>query len=107
LLFQVFACWLLFFFKGSNSWQSCFQDFGTLGLFLLHHHEHLIRNNGLMGIGAEVPLHEAIVFNLGSANTDCFLKQHSVGPFLVGKQFVDCFPVSPGSAGGKGDALRF
>ena len=31
---------------------------------LLYRHKHLIRNNGLMSIGIEIPSHETIVFNL-------------------------------------------
>ena len=39
-------------------------------LLLLYRHEHLIRNNGLMGVGVEIPIHEAIVFNLNRTGTD-------------------------------------
>ena len=46
-----------------------------------------------MGVGVEIPIHEAIVVNLRNAGTDRLLKQHSPCVFFVGKQLVDCFPV--------------
>ena len=35
-------------------------------LFFLNCLKHLIRNKGLMGVGIEIPIHEAFVFNLSS-----------------------------------------
>lgn len=55
----------------------------ALELLLPYRHEHLIRNNGLMGAGIEIPLHETIVFNLDCAGTDHFLEQYPSGIFLL------------------------
>ncbi len=43
-----------------------------------------------MNPGVEIPFHEAIISNLGSA--DRFLEQHPACVFLVGKQLIDCLP---------------
>ena len=40
------------------------ERFGPILFRLLDRREQLIRNNGLMGSGVEVPFHEAIIFNL-------------------------------------------
>ena len=60
-----------------------------------------------MGAGIEIPIHEAIVFNLNRTGTDRFLKQHPSGIFFIGEQFVNRLPIPFGSAGGGGDALLF
>ena len=73
--------------------------------FLLHHNEHRIRNNGFMRIRVEIPIHEAIVFNFGTANADTFLKQHPPRVLLVGQQLVEGLPVPFGFACGGGNAL--
>ena len=46
----------------------------TLQFLLLDIPKYLIRNNGLMGIGIKIPLHKAIVFDLGAASADGFLE---------------------------------
>ena len=51
-----------------------FWIFGTAEFFLLHRLKDLVRNNGLMGVGVKIPIHEAIIFDLNCAGTDCFLK---------------------------------
>ena len=71
---------------------------GTALLLLLDLHEQLIRNNGLVVIGVEIPIHEAMVLNLGSAGTDGLLQQHAAGIFFVGEQLVDCLPIPFGLA---------
>ena len=81
--------------------------FRAAEFLLLYCHEHIIRNNGLMGVGREIPVHEAIVFNLNCSSADGFLKQHPFGVFFIGEQFVNRFPVPFGPAGGGGDALPF
>ena len=85
---------ILWFFRAAN-------------LLLLYRHEHLIRNNGLMGAGIKIPIHEAIIFDLDSTSADCFLKQYPSGVFFIGEQFVNRFPVPLGSACGGGDTLPF
>ena len=50
--------------------------FGAAEFLLLYRHKHLVRNNGLMRAGIEIPFHEAIVFDLDSAGADRFLEQH-------------------------------
>ena len=71
--------------------------------FLLHCHKHLIRNNGLMGAGVKIPIHEAVIFYLNSASADRFLEQHPPCIFFIGEQFVDGFPIPSGLASGGGD----
>lgn len=51
-----------------------------------------------MGIGVEIPIHEAIVFDFETANTDGFLKQYPASIFLVGQQFIKSLPVPLGLA---------
>ena len=58
-----------------------------------------------MGAGIEIPFHEAIVFNLNRASADCLLEQYPSGIFLIGKQFVDSFPVPFGLSSGRGNTL--
>ena len=58
-----------------------------------------------MGIGIEIPFHEAIVLDLGTACADSFLEQNPARLFLVRGQLADRFPVPLGSACGGGDAL--
>ena len=67
--------------------------FGSAELLLLHCHEHLIRNNGLMGVGVEIPIHEANVFNLRNAGANRLLEQYPSSVFFVGEQLVNCFPI--------------
>lgn len=45
-------------------------------LFPLRCLKHFIRNDGLMGFGNQVPLHEAIVFDLGAARAGGFLEKN-------------------------------
>ncbi len=52
--------------------------FGAAEFLLLYRHKHLVRNNGLMGAGVEIPFHEAIVFDLDSASAERLLEQHPV-----------------------------
>ena len=52
-----------------------------------------------MGSGIEIPIPEAMVFNLSCASADGFLKQHPSGVFFVGEQLVNCFSIPPGLAG--------
>lgn len=63
---------------------------GTLEFLLLYCHEKIVRSNGLMGTGVEMPFHEAIVFNLKCACADRFLEQRSACVLFIGKQFVNC-----------------
>lgn len=51
------------------SWMNCAPH-----LFLLDCPKRFIRNNGRMGIGIKIPLHKAIVFDLGAASADSFLE---------------------------------
>ena len=51
-----------------------FWGLGAFYFFPLHCHEYLIRNDGLMGPGIEIRLHEAIIFNLDCASADCLLE---------------------------------
>ena len=81
--------------------------FGAAEFLLLYRHKHLVRNNGLMGAGVEIPFHEAIVFDLNSAGAERLLEQHPSGVFFIGEQFVDGFPIPFGPAGGGGNALPF
>ena len=55
---------------------------GTFEFFLLYCHKPLIRNNGLMGVGIEIPFHEAIIFKLNCISVDCFLEHYSPSIFL-------------------------
>ena len=57
--------------------------FGAAEFLLLYRHKHLVRNNGLMGAGVEIPFHEAIVFDLDSAGAERLLEQHPSGVFFV------------------------
>lgn len=41
-----------------------------------------------MGIGVEIPIHEAIIFDFRAANADCFLEQRPPRVLLVGQEFV-------------------
>ena len=66
--------------------------FGAAEFLLLYRHKHLVRNNGLMGAGVEIPFHEAIVFDLDSAGAERLLEQHPSGVFFIGEQFVNCLP---------------
>ena len=50
---------------------------------LLYRHKHFVRNNGLMGTGVEILIHEAIIFNLNCAGTDCLLEQHPPSIFFI------------------------
>ena len=57
--------------------------FRATELLLLYRREYLIRNNGFMGSGIEIPSHEVIIFNLNSASADRFLEQHSPSIFFI------------------------
>lgn len=46
-----------------------------------------------MRVGVEVPIHEAIIFDFGTANTNGFLEQHSACILLVRQQLVDSLPI--------------
>lgn len=59
----------------------------------LRNHEHLIRNNSLMGFGVEIPIHVAIIFNLNSTSADGFLKQYLSCIFFIGEQLINCFTI--------------
>ena len=58
-----------------------------------------------MSVGVEIPIHEAIIFNLRSAGADSFLEQYPSCVFFVGEQLVNCFPVPYGLACWGWDAL--
>ena len=82
-----------------------FRIFAAFEFLLLYCHEKLIRNNGLMSIGVEIPIYETMVFDLGNASADRLLKQHTSCIFFVGEQLVNCFPVPYGFACWGWDAL--
>lgn len=69
--------------------------------------EHLIRNDGLMEIGNQVPNHEAIVFNLGTDYANGFLEEYPSCIFFVGQKLVDGLPVPFGLARRRRNAFRF
>ena len=81
--------------------------FGSVEFLLLYRHEHLVKNNCLMGVGVKEPIHEAIIFDLDSASADRFLKQYPSGIFFIGEQFGDRFSVPFEPTSGGGDALPF
>ena len=82
-----------------------FWIFSTAEFFLLYRLKHLIRNNGLMRIGVEIPIHEAIIFYLGSTSADSFLEQYPPRVFFIGEQLIECFPVPFGLSGGREDTF--
>ena len=65
----------------------------------------LIRNNGLMGIGIKIPLHKAIVFDLGTTSADGFLEQHPACILFVRQQFIESLSIPLGLTCGREDAL--
>ena len=67
--------YMMFFFR-----MNC-----LLKLLLLNRPKYLVRYNGLMGIGVQIPIHEAIVFDFGAAYADSFLEQYSSRIFFVGE----------------------
>ena len=79
----------------------------SLEFLLLYCHEYFVRNNSFTRVRIEIPLHEAIVFNLNCASADCLLEQYPPSIFFVREQFVDCFPIPFGPASGGGDTLLF
>ena len=52
-------------------------------LFSLYRHEHLIRNNGLAGVGVKEPILETIIFDLYSASANSFLEQYPSSALLT------------------------
>jgi len=84
-----------------------FRIFSASEFLLLRSHEHRIGNNGLMGVSVEIPIHEAIVFNLRNAGADGLLKQYPSGIFFIREQLVDCFPVPLGLTCWGWDTLPF
>lgn len=56
-----------------------------------------------MRIGIEIPIHEAIVFDFGSANINGFLEEYPPRILLVGQQFVESLPVPFGFTRGRGN----
>ena len=46
-----------------------------------------------MRVGVEIPIYEAIIFNLDSAGANGFLKEYTACIFFIGKQLVNCFPI--------------
>lgn len=58
-----------------------------------------------MGIGVEIPIHEAIVFDFRAANADAFLKKHPARVLFVGQQLVKGLSVPPGFTCGRADTL--
>ena len=81
-------------------WANCASQ-----LFLLDCPKCLIRNDGFMRVGVEIPIHEAIVFDFGTVYADSLLEQHPPRVLLVGQQFVEGFPIPPGFAHGGRNAL--
>lgn len=59
-----------------------------------------------MGAGVEIPIHEAIIFDLDAANTDSLLKQDPPSAFFVGLQFVERLLVPLELAGRGEDTFR-
>ncbi len=47
---------------------------GSLEFLLPYCHEYLIRNDGLMGVGIEIPCHEAIILDLDRTSADRFFE---------------------------------
>ena len=72
----VTGVWTVFFIisKRGLHGNMVLRFFRPVELFLLYCHEHLIQNNGLMGVGVEISLHETIIFYLSRASADCFLE---------------------------------
>ena len=68
---------------------SVFWIFGATEFFLLYRLKHLVRNNGLMGVGVEIPIHEAIILYLGTTYADGLLEEYPSRVFFVGQQFAD------------------
>lgn len=54
-----------------------------------------------MGAGIEIPIHEAIIFDLSGSGAYGFLTQHPPGVFFIGQQSVERLPV-PFRLAGKG-----
>ena len=51
-----------------------------------------------MSVGVEIPIHEAIIFDLGTTSADRFLKENPPCVFFVGDQIVECLPIPLGFA---------
>lgn len=61
------------------SWMNCAPH-----LFLLDCPKRFIRNNGLMGVKIEIPIHKAIIFHFSATYADGFLEKYTARILLVG-----------------------
>ena len=62
-----------------------FRIFSTAKFCLLYRLKHLVRNNGLVRVGVELPICETIIFYLGSTSADSFLEQYPPRVFFIGE----------------------
>lgn len=58
-----------------------------------------------MEIQIKIPLHKAIVFDLGTTSADGFLEQHPACILFVRQQFIESLSIPLGLTCGRGDAL--
>ncbi len=58
-----------------------------------------------MGAGIKIPIHEAIVFDLGSAGAERFLEQNPACVLFIGENLVNRFTVPFRPTSGRGDTL--